>query len=106
METNQGWVDVAAVDGFPEGAMQALIVDGKEVVVFRVDGNFHALQDYCTHDGGDLSSGTFAAGEITCAWHGARFDVRTGRALSPPAYEDATVVEARCCDDRVQVRLR
>jgi len=47
----------------------------------------YAVEDICTHDGGDLATGELQGYEIECPRHGARFDVRTGAVLCPPAYE-------------------
>ncbi|MBF0272148.1 MAG: non-heme iron oxygenase ferredoxin subunit [Magnetococcales bacterium] len=104
MQTSKEWLDVARVEDFPPGSMRSVTMDGRDVVVFHVDGSFHALLDCCTHDGGDLSSGTLAGAEIICPRHEARFDVRTGMVRAPPAYEDVPVVEVRVCHDRVQLK--
>jgi len=62
------------------------------IVVFNLDGTLYALEDLCTHDEFELSAGVFNAGEgsVECVLHGARFDVRDGRALCAPAYTAAT----------------
>ena len=59
------------------------------LVVVNYDGAFYALEDRCTHDEFELSAGPFdpATGQIECVLHGARFDVRSGEAMCPPAYE-------------------
>lgn len=58
------------------------------IVVFNLDGAFYALEDRCSHEDYELSPGTFdpAEGSIECLLHGARFDIREGRPLCPPAY--------------------
>ena len=53
----------------------------------NVDGERVAARDNCTHDGGELTGGLIEGYEVECPRHGARFDVRTGAALCPPAYE-------------------
>jgi len=64
-------------------------VTGAGIIVFNLDGELYALENMCSHEAFELSYGEFdpAAGNIECILHGARFDVRDGRALSPPAYE-------------------
>jgi len=57
------------------------------IAVFNIDGMLYAIEDVCTHDGGDLAGGELHGHAIECPRHGARFDVRTGAVLSPPAYE-------------------
>ena len=62
-------------------------VDGIEVVIVNLDGDFYAIEDVCTHDGGPLGEGKLEGCQIICPRHGARFDVRTGQALTLPAFE-------------------
>ena len=58
---------------------------GKKIALFNVDGTFYAIDETCTHRGGPLSEGMLMGIEVTCPWHGAVFDVRTGSVLGPPA---------------------
>lgn len=53
--------------------------------LFNVDGTFFALDNTYTHRGGPLAEGEISGHEVTCPWHGARFDVRTGEVVGPPA---------------------
>ncbi|MBF0179038.1 MAG: non-heme iron oxygenase ferredoxin subunit [Magnetococcales bacterium] len=105
MNADREWRDVAGVERIPIGALIGVEVAGEAVVLCNPDGRLHAIEDCCSHDGGDLSSGRLAGGEIVCPRHGARFDVRTGRALGPPAYEDIRVVPVRVLGDRVQIGI-
>jgi 3-phenylpropionate/trans-cinnamate dioxygenase ferredoxin subunit len=98
------WIDVGAVDELEAGGVMLVDVDGTEVAVFNIDGEFYALADICTHDGGTLADGTVEGYEIECPRHGARFDIRTGKVMTPPAYEDVTVYPVRVDNGRVQVR--
>jgi 3-phenylpropionate/trans-cinnamate dioxygenase ferredoxin component len=58
------------------------------ILVFNLDGDYYALEDRCSHEEFELSAGTFDSGQgtIECVLHGAKFDVRDGRALCAPAY--------------------
>ena len=76
-------------------------VAGKKVAVFNVDGAFYAIDDTCTHRGGPLSEGQLAGQEVTCPWHGAVFDVTTGRVLGPPAPRDVTSFTLRVQGDGI-----
>lgn len=64
-------------------------VTGAPILVLNLDGELYALEDTCSHEDFELSAGAFdpASGTIECVLHGARFDVRDGRALCAPAYE-------------------
>ncbi len=72
-------------------------VTGAGIVVFNLDGALYALEDRCTHQEFALSNGEFDTGEasIECVLHGARFDVRDGRALCAPAYEPVAKFPAK-----------
>ncbi len=61
-------------------------VDGVMVSFFNVDGEVYAIEDVCTHDGGELNGGPFNGFIVECPRHGAQFDVRSGEALCGPAY--------------------
>jgi 3-phenylpropionate/trans-cinnamate dioxygenase ferredoxin subunit len=81
----------------PPGGKMLAEIDGRPIAVFNVDGCFYAIDDVCTHDGGPLAEGELHGAEIQCPRHGARFDVRTGKALCFPAFEPVT---AHCVELR------
>ncbi len=98
------WIDVAPADAMADGEHVVVDVDGTEVAVFKLDGQFYAIEDVCTHDGAEIASGELQGDEIICPRHGARFCIKTGKVLSPPAYEDVDIFPVRVIDGRVQVR--
>ena len=67
------------------GSSTAVEVRGQKVAVFNLDGTFYAIGDTCTHRGGPLSEGEVSGTTVTCPWHGAQYDLKTGGVLSPPA---------------------
>jgi len=80
-------VKVASREELPPGHKKLIEVDGRAIALFNVDGTYYAIDDVCTHDGGPLAEGELSGCEIQCPRHGARFDVRTGKPLSMPAFE-------------------
>lgn len=98
------WVNVAAVDELLPGNSKVVDVDGAQIAVFNVGGEFFAIEDVCTHDGGELASGVLEGDQVICPRHGARFCVRTGEALSAPAYEATAKLPVRVENATVQVR--
>jgi 3-phenylpropionate/trans-cinnamate dioxygenase ferredoxin subunit len=98
------WVVVCAASAFPPGTHRVVDVDGAQIAVFNVNGEYHAIEDVCTHDGGILTGGPVEGDEVVCPRHGARFCVRTGEALSPPAYEPVAVLPVRVNEGVVEVR--
>ncbi len=81
------WVRVCARSELLPGECRLIDIEGVPVALFNVNGELYAIEDVCTHDGGELAGGELHGYEIECPRHGARFDVRTGKALCPPAYE-------------------
>jgi len=80
-----GDVRVAAVKDVPEDKGLCAEAGGQELAVFRHKGKFYALANACAHMGGPLCQGKVADGQVTCPWHGARFDVTNGDVLAGPA---------------------
>jgi 3-phenylpropionate/trans-cinnamate dioxygenase ferredoxin subunit len=97
------FVKVARADEIAPGEKKIVEVDGVLVVVVNLDGHFYAIEDVCTHDGGPLGEGELDGCELICPRHGARFDVRTGEALTLPAFEAAPVYEVRVENGNVLV---
>ena len=97
------WTDVTAVVDLPPGQWTTLEIDDTPVAVFNVDGTFYAIENVCTHDYSELTGGCLEGTEVICPRHGARFDIRTGAALTPPAYEPVATLPTRVVDGMVQV---
>jgi 3-phenylpropionate/trans-cinnamate dioxygenase ferredoxin subunit len=98
------WVDVAKVDELPPGQRRIVSVDDVLIAVFNLNGQFYAIEDVCTHDGGPLAEGPVEGDQVVCPRHGARFCIRTGAALTPPAYEPVTTFPVRVENGVVQVK--
>ena len=98
------WVDVAPQDQFPPGSWRSIELDGVAVAVFNLDGEYYAIEDVCTHDGGTLTGGLLEGEQIVCPRHGARFSIKTGEALAAPAYEGVATFPLRIAGGMVQVR--
>ena len=98
------WIVVAEADAVKPGEVRVVEVDGTAIAVFNVSGEFFALEDVCTHDGGQLTGGCIEGGEVVCPRHGARFSIRSGEALTPPAYEPTAVFPVRIEGGQIQVR--
>jgi len=103
-EGSSGWIPVAPAAGIEPGAYRTVDIDGTAVAVFNIDGTFFAIEDVCTHDGGRLAGGVVEGDQVVCPRHGARFCVRTGAALTAPAYEPTACLPVRVEQGVVQVR--
>jgi 3-phenylpropionate/trans-cinnamate dioxygenase ferredoxin subunit len=98
------WIDVSLCSQMASGEHRIVDVDGTEVAVFNIDGDFYAIEDVCTHDGAEIASGTLQDHQIICPRHGARFCVKTGKALKAPAYQDLLCFPVRIENGMLQVR--
>ncbi len=98
------WIVVAEADAVKPGEVRVVDADGTAIAVFNVAGEFFALEDVCTHDGGQLTGGCIEGGEVVCPRHGARFSIRSGEALTPPAYEPMAVFPVRIEGGQILVR--
>lgn len=100
------FIRVARAKDIPDPGKQLLEVDDRLVALFHVGGAFYCLDDVCTHDGGPLAEGELCGYEIACPRHGAKFDIRDGRAVTMPATEDTVAHEVKVEDGQVFVRIK
>lgn len=99
------WIKAAAVEEVPPEGLRAVQTDGGPIVLANVDGHIYALEDRCSHQDYPLSAGEIEDGQIECSFHGARFDVCTGRATQLPAITPVRTFEVEVRDDDVYVLL-
>jgi 3-phenylpropionate/trans-cinnamate dioxygenase ferredoxin subunit len=99
------WVKVAKASQLPDGELLGVEADGLKIVLANVDGAVYALLDQCSHQDLPLSAGFLEGERLECTWHGAQFDVCSGRALSLPAIRPVRVfqVDIRGSDIYVDV---
>ena len=100
------FIKVAAITDLPDPGRQLVEVEDRIVALFHVGGEFYCIDDVCTHDGGPLSEGKLVDFAIACPRHGAKFDIRTGKALTMPATEDTIAHEVKIENGQVYVRVR
>jgi len=99
------FVRVAKVAEISDPGRILVEVDDRLVVVIHTAGHFYALDDVCTHDGGPLGEGQLDGFAIACPRHGAKFDVRDGRALTMPATKATVAHEVKVVGEDVLVKL-
>ncbi len=78
-------VRIATIADVAPGSAKVIDADGRSIALFNVDGSFFALDNTCPHMGGALGEGTVVGDTVTCPWHGAEFNIKTGEVQSPPA---------------------
>ena len=95
---------VANQPDIPRGGWETVDLDGTLVAVFNLDGEFFAIEDVCTHDGAVLSGAPIEGDQIICPRHGARFSIKTGEVLAPPAWEPVPTFPVKLEDGKIYVR--
>ena len=100
------FVKVAERTDFTDPSKRILEVDDRLIVVLLIDGQYYCIDDVCTHDGGPLGDGQLCGFELACPRHGAKFDVRSGAALTMPATEATVVHDIKVEGNDVLVCIR
>lgn len=81
--TGRQTVTVGNARDFPPGSRKTVeLPEGRELALFNVNGEFHAIDNFCPHKGAPLAEGTLCDHVLECEWHGWQFDVRTGECLT------------------------
>ena len=100
-------VVVGPVDDLPPGEVK-IVRDGTLAIgVYNIDGEYYAIEDRCSHDDGPLCEGDLEPEEavVICPRHGSRFDIRSGRPLTLPAYIPVDTFEVKVEDGLLRVVL-
>ena len=87
------------------GEVKSFVVDNAVIAVCNVEGSFYAIKDECTHMAFPLSEGMLENETITCAYHGAEFNVRTGEALCLPAIDPVETFELKVDGDDIYILI-
>jgi nitrite reductase/ring-hydroxylating ferredoxin subunit len=74
-------IKIAGTQDVPPGKAAAFDVEGRRIALFNIEGSYYAIDDTCTHEGGPLCEGEVRGFKVTCPWHGADFDLKSGEAL-------------------------
>ena len=99
------FVQVAETSEVLPGQRLLFEIDEMPIAVFNVDGKYYAIGDVCTHDDGPLGDGELIGYQVVCPRHGARFDIRNGKALTLPAVVDTPWYPVRELDGWIEVGL-
>jgi len=99
------FIAVAETGDIALGRVMVVEVDGRRIALCNVDGEFFAIDDVCTHDGGSLDQGELYDNVIECPRHGARFDVKTGKVLALPAVKPVNTYAVRVEGSRIEVAV-
>lgn len=89
------WSRICNTDELLPGEHRVAEVEGVMVAFFNFDGMVYAIEDVCTHDGGELTGGPIHGHVVECPRHGAQFDIRTGAVICGPAYSPVSKFPVR-----------
>ena len=98
------WIFVGTRSEMLPGEYKVVWDGDTAIAVYNIDGDLYAIEDVCSHDGGELAGGEVHGFEVECPRHGARFDVRTGAVMCPPAYEPIASFPVHEVDGQIWTR--
>lgn len=97
------WQDICALSDLPPDNRMVIPLGNISLLLINVNGEVFAVENLCPHDGGELHEGPVEGTEVICPRHGARFCLRTGEVLAPPATEDIDSFPTRIKASRIEV---
>lgn len=104
-EEDTDWVRVADLDECPPGSLLDIEVKEESIVLVNIDGDLYALQNRCSHQDFPLSDGELDGDQLECMYHGARFDVCTGRATALPAIKPVETYAVELRGEEIYIRI-
>ena len=104
-QTKLEYINVGSVEELDDGGRLFIEVDNLPIVILRIDGQFYAIGDVCSHDDGPVGEGEIEGYEIICPRHGARFDIRNGKVLALPAFVDIPSYPVRVIDGQIEIGI-
>lgn len=99
------FIDIADIEEVGNGQRIFIELDNHSIVLFNIGGEYYAIENECSHDGGPIGDGDIEGMTIVCPRHGARFDIATGKVLSLPAVEDIPAYPTRIVGKRIQIGI-
>ena len=100
------WTTVARVGDVAEGEMLAAELEGIEVLLANVGGEYRTIGSVCTHEGCSLVEGEMDDDAVICPCHGSMFDLKTGAVIAPPATEGEPVYDVRVEGEEIKLAKR
>jgi 3-phenylpropionate/trans-cinnamate dioxygenase ferredoxin subunit len=100
------FIHAARQDEIPEGTCKAISLNGIRVVIAHLADGYYAVENRCSHANSALMTNKIYSGrQVACPIHGARFDLKTGAAKSPPAFTSLMTFPVRVVDGQIQVAM-
>jgi 3-phenylpropionate/trans-cinnamate dioxygenase ferredoxin component len=99
------FIKAAEASELEEGELLPIEVDGELICLAMVEGTVYAFTDNCTHISGPLNEGDLEGYILDCPWHGAQFDIRTGKVVRGPARQDVMTYPVKVENDAIYIKL-
>jgi len=99
------FLKIANLDEVKEGSLLSREIDGELICLAKIEGCIYAFTDNCTHISGPLNEGELEGYTLTCPWHGAQFDVRTGQVLRGPARQNVLTYPIKTENETILISL-
>ena len=103
--SDKHWIDALAADDLPTDDVMGMLVSGRDIAIYTVDGEVYATDNICTHGQARLCDGFLDGHEIECPLHQGKFDVRDGRPLCDPVSEPVRSYPVKIDGERVYLQL-
>jgi MocE subfamily Rieske [2Fe-2S] domain protein len=101
----ENWHFAGNAADFEDEDIEQIKIGALAIAVYRAKGQFYATQDLCTHERAYLSDGVLIDCAVECPFHQGRFDVRTGKALSPPVHIPLKTYPLKIADGKIYINL-
>ena len=105
-ENNENWLEVSEESGIEVEDILRFDHNNKTYCIYKLEDGFFATDGFCTHEDVHLEDGLVIDDEIECPMHQGTFNVKTGKAISPPACEDLKTYPVKVEGDRIFVRIK
>lgn len=103
--TELEYVPIAEVNELPPGERLFATIDEAQIIIFNLAGELFAIGDLCSHDGNVLDDAPIEGQEVVCPRHGARFNIRNGKAVALPAVLDIPAYPVRIRERQIEVGI-
>lgn len=98
-------IEAATVDELESGQAKLIEIEGNEIALINSGGEYYAIDNECSHIGGPLCEGEIDGSTVTCPWHGAQFDLKSGTPLSPPAEGSLMTYKVYVDGDSIKIEV-
>ncbi|MEJ2053643.1 MAG: FAD-dependent oxidoreductase, partial [Calditrichaceae bacterium] len=102
MVTNN-WKKALKFSELEDNVPKAVTINEEDIILVKINSNIYAYGGSCPHYGAPLAEGHLSGHELTCPWHNARFDLKNGKMLSPPALDDLPAYEVKIENDEIYI---